>query len=225
MHQDHMTGRGEGAARRRFLTLATGAATAAAGLGAVTGCGAGDAGRPQGAGAGTPAAGGPAGTTAPGGGFDVEAENARPGNPDWHVTRAGADPGRRGLRRPGERTARRVVRPARLDHRAPVHRPTHPGHWLFEGTGVKAGDRFAHLVGVEYDKVDTGFPTPRPMEILAHSPVVCEGRPSHQDTAYYTVASGAGVFATGTMRWVEAGTRRGTAAGAPTTAWTRGRAP
>ncbi|MEV6573975.1 N,N-dimethylformamidase beta subunit family domain-containing protein [Streptomyces sp. NPDC051577] len=89
----------------------------------------------------------------------------------------------------------------------PVDAPyvvTHPGHWLFEGTGVKAGDRFAHLVGVEYDKVDTGFPTPRPIEIVAHSPVVCEGRPSHQDTAYYTVASGAGVFATGTMRWVEA---------------------
>ncbi|MFK0257787.1 N,N-dimethylformamidase beta subunit family domain-containing protein [Streptomyces sp. NPDC090445] len=89
----------------------------------------------------------------------------------------------------------------------PVDAPyvvTNPGHWLFEGTGVKAGDRFAHLVGVEYDKVDTGFPTPRPIEILAHSPVVCEGRPSHADTAYHTVPSGAGVFATGTMRWVEA---------------------
>lgn len=89
----------------------------------------------------------------------------------------------------------------------PVDAPyvvTQPGHWLFEGTGVKAGDGFAHLVGVEYDKVNTGFPTPRPIEIIAHSPVVCEGRPSHQDTAYYTVASGAGVFATGTMRWVEA---------------------
>ncbi|WP_371675236.1 N,N-dimethylformamidase beta subunit family domain-containing protein [Streptomyces sp. NBC_01276] len=89
----------------------------------------------------------------------------------------------------------------------PVDAPyvvTNPGHWLFEGTGAKAGDSFAHLVGVEYDKVNTGFPTPRPIEILAHSPVVCEGRPSHQDSAYYTVPGGAGVFATGTMRWVEA---------------------
>ncbi|MFF4452422.1 N,N-dimethylformamidase beta subunit family domain-containing protein [Streptomyces goshikiensis] len=89
----------------------------------------------------------------------------------------------------------------------PVDAPyvvTNPGHWLFEGAGVTEGDRFAHLVGVEYDKVNTGFPTPRPIEILAHSPVVCEGRPSHQDTAYYTTESGAGVFATGTMRWVEA---------------------
>ncbi|MFF9006821.1 N,N-dimethylformamidase beta subunit family domain-containing protein [Streptomyces goshikiensis] len=89
----------------------------------------------------------------------------------------------------------------------PVDAPyvvTNPGHWLFEGAGVSEDDRFAHLVGVEYDKVNTGFPTPRPIEILAHSPVVCEGRPSHQDTAYYTTESGAGVFATGTMRWVEA---------------------
>ncbi|MFF3618686.1 N,N-dimethylformamidase beta subunit family domain-containing protein [Streptomyces sp. NPDC002467] len=89
----------------------------------------------------------------------------------------------------------------------PVDAPyvvTNPGHWLFEGTGAKAGDRFAHLVGVEYDKVNTGFTTPRPIEILAHSPVVCDGRPSHQDTAYYTTTSGAGVFASGTMRWVEA---------------------
>ncbi|MGW2250784.1 N,N-dimethylformamidase beta subunit family domain-containing protein [Kitasatospora sp. NPDC001660] len=78
-----------------------------------------------------------------------------------------------------------------------------PDHWAFEGTGVAAGASFPHLVGVEYDKVDTAFPVPRPIEVIAHSPVVCEGRHSHADTAYYTVPSGAGVFATGTMRWVE----------------------
>ncbi|MFI6444267.1 N,N-dimethylformamidase beta subunit family domain-containing protein [Kitasatospora sp. NPDC050543] len=77
-------------------------------------------------------------------------------------------------------------------------------HWLFEGTGAVTGDSFPHLVGVEYDRVDTGWPTPRPIEILAHSPVSCAGRASHSDTAYHTAPSGAGVFATGTMRWVEA---------------------
>ncbi len=76
-------------------------------------------------------------------------------------------------------------------------------HWLYAGTGVKAGEAFPHLVGVEYDRVTPGEPTPRPIEILAHSPLVCEGRPSHSDSAYYTVPSGAGVFASGTMRWVE----------------------
>ncbi|WP_143094115.1 N,N-dimethylformamidase beta subunit family domain-containing protein [Streptacidiphilus jiangxiensis] len=78
-----------------------------------------------------------------------------------------------------------------------------PDHWLFEGTGVRAGDSFAHLVGVEYDRVTPSAPTPRPIEILAHSPLVCNGNHSHSDTAYYTARSGAGVFASGTMRWVE----------------------
>ncbi|QMU80423.1 hypothetical protein GXW83_20240 [Streptacidiphilus sp. PB12-B1b] len=76
-------------------------------------------------------------------------------------------------------------------------------HWLYAGTGVAAGDSFPHLVGVEYDRVTPGGPVPRPIEILAHSPLVCEGRASHSDTAYYTAPGGAGVFASGTMRWVE----------------------
>ncbi|WP_317620468.1 N,N-dimethylformamidase beta subunit family domain-containing protein [Streptomyces sp. CBMA156] len=98
----------------------------------------------------------------------------------------------------------------------PVDAPyvvTSPGHWAFEGTGVAAGAAFPHLVGVEYDRVSTGFPTPRPIEVIAHSPVVCDGRRSHSDTAYYTVPSGAGVFATGTMRWVEALEARGPGGG------------
>ncbi|WNM32409.1 hypothetical protein RKE30_19315 [Streptomyces sp. Li-HN-5-11] len=86
------------------------------------------------------------------------------------------------------------------------------GHWLYEGTGVRPGESFDHLVGVEYDRVTPGAPVPGPLEITAHSPLVCAGNRSHSDSAYYTVPSGAGVFATGTMRWVEAlmaGTREG----------------
>ncbi|WP_182902089.1 N,N-dimethylformamidase beta subunit family domain-containing protein [Microbispora sp. H10830] len=78
-----------------------------------------------------------------------------------------------------------------------------PRHWIFAGTGVRRGDAFPHLVGVEYDRVNTDVPTPRPLQILAHSPVTCVGRPSFADAAYYTVPSGAGVFASGTMRWAE----------------------
>lgn len=78
------------------------------------------------------------------------------------------------------------------------------GHWLFDGTGAERGTAFDHLVGVEYDRVTPGDPTPEPLEIIAHSPLVCNGRHSHSDSAYYTVESGAGVFASGTMRWVEA---------------------
>ncbi|MFC4030391.1 N,N-dimethylformamidase beta subunit family domain-containing protein [Streptomyces polygonati] len=79
-----------------------------------------------------------------------------------------------------------------------------PGHWLFAGTGVGRGESFDHLVGVEYDRVVPHFTAPSPLEIVAHSPLVCHGRASHADSAYYTVPSGAGVFASGTMRWVEA---------------------
>ncbi|WP_285782262.1 N,N-dimethylformamidase beta subunit family domain-containing protein [Microbispora sp. NBRC 16548] len=78
-----------------------------------------------------------------------------------------------------------------------------PRHWIFAGSGVRRGDAFPHLVGVEYDRVNTDVPTPRPLQILAHSPVTCVGRPSFADAAYYTVPSGAGVFASGTMRWAE----------------------
>ncbi|MEU7057993.1 N,N-dimethylformamidase beta subunit family domain-containing protein [Streptomyces sp. NPDC046197] len=77
-------------------------------------------------------------------------------------------------------------------------------HWLHEGTGVRPGESFDHLVGVEYDRVTPGATLPEPLEITAHSPLVCDGRRSHSDSACYTVPSGAGVFATGTMRWVEA---------------------
>lgn len=88
----------------------------------------------------------------------------------------------------------------------PVDAPfvvTRPDHWVFAGTGVRAGQAFPHLVGVEYDRVVPGPHTPSRIEVVAHSPVVCQGRASHSDAAYYTVAGGAGVFATGTMRWVE----------------------
>ncbi|MFD7609294.1 N,N-dimethylformamidase beta subunit family domain-containing protein [Streptomyces sp. NPDC059828] len=89
----------------------------------------------------------------------------------------------------------------------PVDAPlvvSHPDHWLLAGTAARTGDTFPHLVGVEFDRVDPARPTPRPLEILAHSPVVCKGRPSHADMTYGSLSSGAGLFATGTMRWVEA---------------------
>ncbi len=79
-----------------------------------------------------------------------------------------------------------------------------PSSWVFNGTGVRAGDSFANLVGVEYDRVDPAYPVERPIEVLSHSPLVCEGASSYGDSAYYTHASGAGVFNSGTMRWVEA---------------------
>jgi hypothetical protein len=79
-----------------------------------------------------------------------------------------------------------------------------PDAWLFAGTGVRKGTRFPGLVGIEYDRVNPGSPLERPLQVLSHSPLTCRGVNSYADSAYYTHASGAGVFNTGTMRWVGA---------------------
>jgi hypothetical protein len=77
-----------------------------------------------------------------------------------------------------------------------------PGNWIFAGTGVRKGTSFPGMVGPEYDRVNPAAPIPRPMEVLAHSPLTCAGAASYSDSGYYTTPSGAGVFASGTMRWV-----------------------
>jgi hypothetical protein len=73
--------------------------------------------------------------------------------------------------------------------------------WIFHGTGASAGSTYRNLVGPEYDRVNPVVPLPRPLQILAHSPLILEGIHSYSDCAYYTMPSGAGVFNAGTMRW------------------------
>ncbi len=74
--------------------------------------------------------------------------------------------------------------------------------WLFDGSGLRDGDQLAHLVGNEYDRVSLRAPTPPNIEVLCHSPVVCNGKHSYSDVTWYTAPSGAGVFATGTFGWI-----------------------
>ncbi len=76
-----------------------------------------------------------------------------------------------------------------------------PDNWIFAGTGVGSGTSFPGLVGPEYDRVVDIATTPHPIEVLSHSPLSCQGTASAQESSYYTVASGAGVFDAGTMRW------------------------
>ena len=85
-----------------------------------------------------------------------------------------------------------------------AYRVVSPRSWVFKGTGVPAGASFRNLVGIEYDRVNPGYPVQRPIEVLSHSPLICQGISSYGDSAYYTHSSGAGVFNAGTMRWVEA---------------------
>jgi len=75
--------------------------------------------------------------------------------------------------------------------------------WMFDGTGARKGTRFPAMVGIEYDRVNPGYPLERPIQVLSHSPLTCNGVNSYADSAYYTHRGGAGVFNVGTMRWVE----------------------
>ena len=79
-----------------------------------------------------------------------------------------------------------------------------PRSWIYKGTGVSKGTSFPHLVGIEYDRVNPAYPVRRPIEVLSHSPLTCQGASSYGDSAYYTHTGGAGVYNCGTMRWVEA---------------------
>jgi hypothetical protein len=72
--------------------------------------------------------------------------------------------------------------------------------WLVRGLGLHRGEQFPQMVGNEADGVTLSLPTPRPLDIVFHSPIHC-GRSGFADTAYYTSVSGAGVFDAGTLEW------------------------
>ncbi|MBO0840652.1 MAG: hypothetical protein J2O49_07525 [Sciscionella sp.] len=74
-------------------------------------------------------------------------------------------------------------------------------NWLLTGI-VHNGQKLPGLVGNEYEKVDLSVPTPRPIEVLFHSPVTCGGKADFSDASYYTTPSGAAVFSTGTQYWI-----------------------
>ena len=72
-------------------------------------------------------------------------------------------------------------------------------HWVFAGTGLSKGDALRGLLGYEVDAM-YGY-GPRGLERLAHSPFVDHGRTRYADMTIYRAASGAWVFATGSMQW------------------------
>jgi len=72
--------------------------------------------------------------------------------------------------------------------------------WLFAGTGVHRGSVLPKLVLGETDRVDPAVPTPDSVQIIAHSPIPC----GVTDVTYYTTSSGAGVFDSGTIGWMNA---------------------
>lgn len=74
-------------------------------------------------------------------------------------------------------------------------------NWLLSGL-LQDGQVLPGLIGNEYERVDLRVPTPRPIEVLFHSPVTCQGRHDFSDATYYSAPSGAGVFSAGTQYWI-----------------------
>lgn len=76
------------------------------------------------------------------------------------------------------------------------------GHWLFEGSGLRNGDRLPGLLGYEVDCVHDAAASRA--TILAQSPWVSLNDPALEGQAHmtlYTAPSGALVFAAGTIQW------------------------
>jgi hypothetical protein len=76
-------------------------------------------------------------------------------------------------------------------------------NWLFRGTGLQPGDVIKGMIGGEYDRVQDWAPTPKTVQILAHSTFDCQQKESSSDVAYYTSThSHAGVLDSGTNGWI-----------------------
>jgi hypothetical protein len=78
---------------------------------------------------------------------------------------------------------------------------TNTDGWVYQGTDARNGQRLPRLVGVEFDELAPRDITPPGVEVFAASPVVCRQARYQQVTVYRSTASGAGVFAAGTIDW------------------------
>lgn len=76
-----------------------------------------------------------------------------------------------------------------------------PDFVLFDGIRTRAGAAYPGLIGTETDRYYPGHQTPTRIEVPTLSPVTCRGTKTWSTMTYYSVDSGAGVFASGTMNW------------------------
>ena len=72
--------------------------------------------------------------------------------------------------------------------------------FIFNGTGLTSGSHLTNLVGYEADRLY--FNAPVGTQQITHSPYIfTDGTLNYSDITYYQAASGAAVFATGSMQW------------------------
>jgi hypothetical protein len=74
-------------------------------------------------------------------------------------------------------------------------------HWAFEHTGIAAGESFPGIVGYEYDHMAPADQRPAGLAVLGSSAVSGYLGSDTAATTMYSAASGARVFAAGTIAW------------------------
>ena len=77
-----------------------------------------------------------------------------------------------------------------------------PDHWVYEGTGVEAGDTLGHIIGVEWDTVYDNGLSPAGLETIAESNALHEyGYTTTAHASVYYPTATSFVFAAGTIIW------------------------
>jgi hypothetical protein len=72
-------------------------------------------------------------------------------------------------------------------------------HWVFEGTGLRDGDRLTGLLGYEADRVYGNAPVGTVR--IGHSPYRVRGDRRYADMSVYSAAEAPTIFASGSMNW------------------------
>jgi sugar lactone lactonase YvrE len=77
-----------------------------------------------------------------------------------------------------------------------------PTHWIYEGTGVVAGETLANVVGYEWDHVANNGLTPGSLQVVAESPAVAyRGAVGPSHVTVYAPTPNSVVFAAGSIEW------------------------
>ena len=77
-------------------------------------------------------------------------------------------------------------------------------NWVFAGVDLLTGRSLRKLVTIEADGLGQANVEPENLEVLASSPVIYKNSRYNHAMTYYSADSGAGVFATGTIGWINA---------------------
>ncbi len=77
-------------------------------------------------------------------------------------------------------------------------------NWVFNDVDLSMGRTIKRLVAIEADGLGPSSSEPSNLEVLASSPVLYKDSLYNHAMTYYSADSGAGVFATGTIGWINA---------------------